>query len=62
VSVLLVVLTAFLPKGTPIVENSMLAPHISLLSENIAKIASSEIRNAFAEKIKEPKEFWKKNR
>jgi membrane protein required for colicin V production len=62
VSVLLVVLTAFLPKGTPIVENSILAPHVSLVSENIVKVASTEIRDAFAEKIEEPKKAWKKQR
>jgi len=60
VSVLLVTLTAFLPKGSPLVRDSLLAPHINMLSENMAKIISADMRQAFDEKMGELKDFWEK--
>ena len=60
VSVLLVTLTAFLPKGSPLVRDSLLAPHINMLSENMAKIVSDDMQKAFDEKIGEFKRFWEK--
>ena len=60
VSVLLVSLTAFLPKGSPLVRDSLLAPHINTLSENMARIISDDMRRAFNEKMGELKRFWEK--
>jgi len=60
VSVLLVTLTAFLPKGSPLVRDSLLAPHINMLSENMAKIISEDMRQSFDEKMGELKDFWEK--
>lgn len=60
VSVLLVTLTAFLPKGSPLVRDSLLAPHINMLSENMAKIVSDDMEKAFDEKMGEFKRFWEK--
>jgi len=60
VSVLLVTLTAFLPKGSPLVRDSLLAPHINMLSENMAKIISDDMQHAFDEKMGELKDIWEK--
>jgi len=60
VSVLLVTLTAFLPKGSPLVRDSLLAPHINMLSENMAKIVSDDMQKAFDDKMGELKRFWEK--
>lgn len=59
-SVLLVTLTAFLPKGSPLVRDSLLAPHINMLSENMARIVSDDMQQAFDEKMGELKSIWKK--
>jgi membrane protein required for colicin V production len=62
VSVLLVTLTAFLPKGAPVIKNSLLAPHVALVSEKMAKVVSKDMRKAFSSKIAEFKKAWKKKK
>ena len=59
-SVMLVTLTAFLPKGSHLMRDSLLAPHINMLSENMAKIVSDDMQQAFDEKMGELKRFWEK--
>jgi len=59
-SVMLVTLTAFLPRGSPLVRDSLLAPHINMLSENMAKIVSDDMQQAFDDKMGELKRFWEK--
>lgn len=59
-SVMLVTLTAFLPKGSPLVRDSLLAPHINVLSENMARIVSDDMQQAFEEKMGELKNIWEK--
>ena len=61
VSVLLIVLTAFLPKGSPVIKDSLLSPHITLISEKMAKVVSKDMRHAFKAKIAELKKIWKKH-
>ncbi|MBW2569400.1 MAG: CvpA family protein [Deltaproteobacteria bacterium] len=58
VSVLLITLTSFLPKGTPVIKESLLAPHVTSISENMAKIIPKEMKQKFATKIKELKKAW----
>ena len=60
VSVLLIALTSFLPKGTPVVKNSLLAPHVTLVSENMAKVVSKDMKHVFSKKIAALKKAWKK--
>ncbi len=60
VSVLLIVLTAFLPKGSPIIKTSLLSPHINKISENMAKVITKEMKQDFEPKIEELKKFWAK--
>jgi hypothetical protein len=51
-------LTAFLPKGTPLVRDSLFAPYISVASEKLAALVSSEIRNEFDAKLETLKKSW----
>lgn len=62
VSVLLIIFTAFLPKGAPLVKDSVLAPHVSLVSERMIRVVSRDMKQQFAEKIEELKKTWKMTR
>jgi membrane protein required for colicin V production len=59
ISVLFISLTAFLPKGTAFIKNSVLAPHVSWISENLAKVVSQEMKQDFTTKLGELKKIWK---
>jgi membrane protein required for colicin V production len=59
VSILFISLTAFLPKGSPFLINSMLAPHVSWVSEKMAKVVSKEMKQDFIAKLGELKKTWK---
>jgi membrane protein required for colicin V production len=58
VSVLLIIFTAFLPKGAPLVKESVLAPHMAMVSERMARVVSRDMKHQFAEKIEELKKAW----
>lgn len=59
VSVLFIALTAFLPKGSAFIKNSVLAPHVSWVSENMASVVSQEMKQDFMNKLGELKKAWK---
>ncbi len=59
ISVLLVALTAFLDKGAPVIRNSVLSKHVMLISENMARVITSDMEKKFSEKIKFLKKAWK---
>ena len=59
-SVLLITLTAFLPRNAPVIKNSMLAPHVTLVSEKMAKVVSKDMKHNFTAKLAELKKVWKK--
>jgi membrane protein required for colicin V production len=58
-SVLFITLTAFLPKGSAFLKNSILAPHVSWVSEKMAKVVSKEMKQDFTAKLGELKKAWK---
>jgi membrane protein required for colicin V production len=58
-SILFIALTAFLPKGSAFLKNSMLAPHVSWVSEKLAKVVSKEMKQDFMAKLGELKKTWK---
>jgi membrane protein required for colicin V production len=58
VSIILVALTAFLPKGAPIIKTSLLSPHLTVISEKLAQIISLEMKHAYTAKLKEIKKTW----
>ena len=59
ISVLFISLTAFLPKGTAFIKNSVLAPHVSWVSEKMVKVVSQEMKIDFMTKLGELKKAWK---
>lgn len=59
VSILFITLTAFLPKGSGIIKNSTMAPHVSWISEKMAKVITKEMKQDFLVKLKELKKTWK---
>jgi membrane protein required for colicin V production len=59
VSILFITLTAFLPKGAAFIKNSELAPHVSWVSEKMAKVISKEMKQDFKAKLGELKKAWK---
>lgn len=59
VSILFLMLTAFLPKDTELMKNSILAPHISWVSERLAKVVSKEMKANFTSRLKDLKKAWK---
>ncbi|MBW2054176.1 MAG: CvpA family protein [Deltaproteobacteria bacterium] len=62
VSVLLIALTAFLPKGTPVIKDSLLSPYVTLVSEKMAKVISKDMKHDFSTKIATIKKAWEKNK
>jgi membrane protein required for colicin V production len=62
VSVLLIALTSFLPKGTPVIKDSLLAPHVTLVSEKMAKVVSKDMKHSFETKITNLKAAWKQKK
>jgi len=62
VSVLLITLTAFLPKGTPVIKDSLLSPYVTLVSEKMAKVISKDMKHDFSTKIATIKKAWRKNK
>jgi len=58
-AILMVVLTAFLPKGPPVVKQSFLAPHVAHVSEAMAKVVPDQMKQQFIFKLKELQSTWK---
>jgi membrane protein required for colicin V production len=58
VSVVFLALTAFLPKGTPLIRDSLSAPYVSKVSEKLAILVSSEIKSEFLAKLEALKKAW----
>lgn len=59
VSVIFLALTAFLPKGTPLIRDSLCAPYVSVISEKLATLVSNEIKSEFSAKLEALKKAWK---
>ena len=58
ISVVLISLTAFLKKGAPIIRDSILAPHVTMVSENMVKIVPKDMKKAFTDKLEELRTAW----
>jgi membrane protein required for colicin V production len=58
VSVIFLALTAFLPKGTPLIRDSLTAPYVSVVSEKLAILVSSDIKSEFLAKLEVLKKVW----
>jgi membrane protein required for colicin V production len=58
VSVIFLALTAFLPKGTPLIRDSATAPFVAVVAENLAALISSDIKSEFTSKLDALKKGW----
>ncbi|BBO80620.1 CvpA family protein [Desulfosarcina ovata] len=58
ICVLFIVLTAFLPKGAPLLKQATLSPYVATVSEIMAKVLSKDMKENFIIKIKELKKSW----
>lgn len=58
VAVLIVAFTAFLPQGSPFIKDSVLAPHVTMISENLVKFVPRDFKQQFSTKIAFLKKFW----
>ena len=61
-AVLLLALTTFLPGGTELIKKSLLAPHVTVITESLAQIVPRDMRQQFALKLKELKRAWPNQR
>ncbi len=59
-AVVLMTLTAFLPKGAPVVRDSLLAPRITAISATLARITPKDLRAEFRDKLSELRTIWQK--
>jgi len=59
--VILIALTAFLPKGAPVIRQSKLAPHITIVTETLAQLIPPDMKTIFYNKVSELKKHWHPN-
>jgi membrane protein required for colicin V production len=62
VCVLFIALTSFLPKGNPLIRDSVLSPHISAASEVLVSVVSKDMKQKFSSNIDDLRKVWKKKR
>jgi len=62
ISVLLLALTAFLPKKAAIIKDSLFSPRLTVVSEKMARMVSKDMRHEFLAKISVYKKAWGKNK
>ncbi len=58
VSVLLTMFTAFLPKDSPVIRNSLLSPHVTAISEEMSQFITAEMKQNFNNNLKGFKKSW----
>jgi membrane protein required for colicin V production len=58
VSVVLLALTTFLPKQSPVIKDSALAPYVMVVADKMGKVVSREMRDTFDEKMQALKKAW----
>lgn len=59
VAVLIIVLTAFLPRGNRILRESVLAPHVMQIAEALVELVPADLKTKFYEHLKSLKDYWK---
>ena len=59
VTVIFIILTTFLSKGTPLIKKSILAPHVIWISEKMVGLVSDDMKKDFFTKLDEFKKAWK---
>jgi membrane protein required for colicin V production len=56
--VLFIMLTAFLPKGAPLIQQAALSPYVAKGAEVMAQVLSKEMKENFTVKIKDFRKTW----
>ena len=59
VSILLVMLTAFLPKGAPVLKKSLTAPYVVTVSREMSRVIPKDMKRSFDDKLKAFIKAWK---
>ena len=59
---MLIIFTAFLPKGTSIIADSRISRHLTRISEKIILMSPKEMKHEFTEKIEVYKKTWKNHK
>ena len=59
---ILITLTTFLPKGAPVIKDSLLSPHVALVAEKMVKVVPKNMKHTFITKITESKKVWNKKK
>jgi membrane protein required for colicin V production len=60
-SVLLIALTTFLPKNAALIKNSTLAPHVTNISQMMAKAVPADMKRTYEAKLKALQQTWQRN-
>ena len=60
-SVLLFALTTFLPKNAPLIKDSTLAPHITNISQMMAKVVTEDMKRSYESNLKALQKVWQQN-
>ena len=60
-AVIVVALTTFLPKGAPLVRESLMAPYITLIAQQMAKVVTQDMKQQYNKKITELKKAWRQS-
>ncbi len=60
-AVIVVALTTFLPKGAPLVRESLMAPYITLIAQQMAKVVSQDMKQQYNHKMTELKKAWRQS-
>ncbi len=58
ICVIFIVLTAFLPKGAPLIKNATLSPAVATVSEVMAKVLSKEMKADFTIRLQDLRNSW----
>ena len=60
VSILLVVLTAFLHKGTPLINKSSVSPYVAVMSDKLALFVNKEMKNKYFSNMRDHENSWER--
>ncbi|MDM8541749.1 CvpA family protein [Desulfococcaceae bacterium HSG9] len=60
-AVIVVALTTFLPKGAPLVRESLMAPYITLIAQQMAKVVTQDMKQRYNDKMIELKKEWRQS-
>jgi len=60
-AIIVVALTIFLPKGAPLVRDSLMAPYITIIAQEMAKMVTQDMKQQYNKKMTELKKIWQQS-